>query len=168
MGLLRLKLTVEGASAFDVMKSVGDFERAFNATGNLNYTLDFGDRVVEVKPGKLFSPDLMSDFIGPPSPVSNGGVFIACITQYSTINHAPIPGTPNLAGFFMAYRHPVERCYDQCRSCSSPPMSEEQLKSFIAKAKDDKSIHEVKAAKTEDIVLIAKENGHEFTANRVR
>ena len=49
-------------------------------------------------------------------------------------------------------------------------MSEEQLKSFIAKAKDDKSIQEkLKAAKTpEDIVSIAKENGHEFTANRVR
>ena len=44
-------------------------------------------------------------------------------------------------------------------------MSEEQLKAFIAKAKDDTSIQEkLKAAKTpEDVVDIAKEHGHEFT-----
>ena len=42
-------------------------------------------------------------------------------------------------------------------------MSEEQLKAFIAKAKDDTSIQEkLKAAKTpEDVVEIAKEHGHE-------
>ena len=43
-------------------------------------------------------------------------------------------------------------------------MSEEQLKAFIAKAKDDTSIQEkLKAAKTsEEVVGIAKEHGHEF------
>ncbi len=48
-------------------------------------------------------------------------------------------------------------------------MSEEQLKAFIAKAKDDQSIQDkIKAAKTpEDIVGIAKEHGHEFTADDV-
>ena len=48
-------------------------------------------------------------------------------------------------------------------------MSEEQLKAFIAKAKDDQSIQEkLKAAKTpEDVVGIAKEHGHEFTADKI-
>ena len=48
-------------------------------------------------------------------------------------------------------------------------MSEEQLKAFIAKAKDDKSIQDkLKAAKsTEDVVSIAKEHGHEFTADKI-
>ena len=47
-------------------------------------------------------------------------------------------------------------------------MSEEQLKAFIAKAKDDQSIQEqLKAAKTpEDVVGIAKEHGYEFTADK--
>ena len=46
-------------------------------------------------------------------------------------------------------------------------MPEEQLKAFIAKAKDDQSIQDkLKAAKTpEDVVGIAKEHGHEFTAD---
>ena len=48
-------------------------------------------------------------------------------------------------------------------------MSEEQLKAFIAKAKDDPSIQEkLKAAKSsEDVVSIAKEHGHEFTADKI-
>ena len=48
-------------------------------------------------------------------------------------------------------------------------MSEEQLKAFIAKAKDDQSIQEkLKAAKTaEDVVGIAREHGHEFTADKI-
>ena len=48
-------------------------------------------------------------------------------------------------------------------------MSEEQLKAFIAKAKDDQSIQDkLKAAKTpEDVARIAKEHGHEFTADNV-
>ena len=48
-------------------------------------------------------------------------------------------------------------------------MSEEQLKAFIAKAKDDQSIQErLKAAKTpEEIIGIAKEHGHEFTQEHV-
>ena len=48
-------------------------------------------------------------------------------------------------------------------------MYEEQLKAFIAKAKDDQSIQEkLKAAKTpEDVVDIAKEHGHEFTADKI-
>ena len=48
-------------------------------------------------------------------------------------------------------------------------MSEEQLKAFIAKAMDDTSIQEkLKAAKTpEDVVGVAKEHGHEFTADKL-
>ena len=48
-------------------------------------------------------------------------------------------------------------------------MSEEQLKAFIAKAKDDQSIQDkLKAAKTpEDVVGIAKEHGHEFFADNI-
>ena len=48
-------------------------------------------------------------------------------------------------------------------------MSEEQLKAFIAKAKDDTSIQEkLKPAKTpEDVVGIAKEHGHEFTQDHM-
>ena len=48
-------------------------------------------------------------------------------------------------------------------------MSEEQLKAFIAKVKDDQSIQEkLKAAKTpEDVVDIAKEHGYEFTAEHM-
>ena len=48
-------------------------------------------------------------------------------------------------------------------------MSEEQLKAFIAKAKDDQSIQEMlKAAKTpEDVIGIAKEHGYEFTADKI-
>ena len=47
-------------------------------------------------------------------------------------------------------------------------MSEEQLKAFIAKAKDNQSIQDkLKAAKSpEDVVSIAKEHGHEFTADK--
>ena len=50
-----------------------------------------------------------------------------------------------------------------------PLVSEEQLKAFIAKAKDDQSIQDkLKAAKTpEDVVGIAKEHGHEFTADKI-
>ena len=48
-------------------------------------------------------------------------------------------------------------------------MSEDQLKSFIAKAKDDTSIQEkLKAAKIpNDVVGIAKEHGHEFTEDHM-
>ena len=48
-------------------------------------------------------------------------------------------------------------------------MSEEQLKAFIAKAKDDQSIQaKLKSAKTlEEVVAIAKEHGHEFTADTI-
>ena len=48
-------------------------------------------------------------------------------------------------------------------------MSEEQLKAFIAKAKNDQSIQDkLKAAKTpEEVVGIAKDHGHEFTADKV-
>ena len=49
-------------------------------------------------------------------------------------------------------------------------MSEEQLKAFIAKAKDDTSIQEkLKAAKTpEEVIGIAKEHGHEFTQDHMQ
>ena len=48
-------------------------------------------------------------------------------------------------------------------------MSLEQLKAFLAKAKGDSNLQEkLKAAKTpEDVVGIAKEHGHEFTADNV-
>ena len=48
-------------------------------------------------------------------------------------------------------------------------MSEEQLKAFLAKAKDDQSIQDkLKAAKSpEDVVGIAKEHGHEFTPDKL-
>ena len=48
-------------------------------------------------------------------------------------------------------------------------MTEEQLKAFLAKAKDDQTIQEkLKAAKSpEDVVGIAKEHGHEFTADKI-
>ena len=48
-------------------------------------------------------------------------------------------------------------------------MSEEQLKAFFAKAKDDQTIQEkLKAAKNpEDVVGIAKDYGHEFTADKI-
>ena len=48
-------------------------------------------------------------------------------------------------------------------------MSEEQLKAFLAKAKDDHTIQEkLKAANSPaDIVDIAKEYGYEFTADKM-
>lgn len=48
-------------------------------------------------------------------------------------------------------------------------MSKEQLKAFIAKAKDDRTIQEkLKLAKTpEEVVGIAKEHGHEFAADKI-
>ena len=48
-------------------------------------------------------------------------------------------------------------------------MSEEQLKAFLAKAKDDQTIQEkLKAAKSpEDVVGIAKEHGHDFSADKL-
>ena len=48
-------------------------------------------------------------------------------------------------------------------------MSEEQLKAFLAKAKDDQSIQDkLKAAKTpENVVEIAKEHGYDFTADKI-
>ena len=48
-------------------------------------------------------------------------------------------------------------------------MSEEQLKAFIAKAKDDQSIQEqLKAAKTpDDVIGVAKEHGHDFGTEHI-
>ena len=48
-------------------------------------------------------------------------------------------------------------------------MSEEQLKAFIAKAKDDTSLQEKLkgAADADAVVAIAKEHGHEFTADKL-
>jgi len=62
----------------------------------------------------------------------------------------------------------ADRCYDQAVA-PRHPMSEEQLKAFLAKAKDDQSIQDkLKAAKSpEDVVGIAKEHGHEFTADKI-
>ena len=49
------------------------------------------------------------------------------------------------------------------------PIAEEQLKAFLAKAKDDQSIQDkLKAAKSpEEVVGIAQEHGHEFTADKI-
>ena len=48
-------------------------------------------------------------------------------------------------------------------------MSEEQLKAFLEKVKDFSNLQEkLKAAKSpEDVVGIAKEHGHEFTADKI-
>ena len=48
-------------------------------------------------------------------------------------------------------------------------MTLEQLKAFLAKAKGDSNLQEkLKAAKSpEDVVGIAKEHGHEFTADKM-
>ncbi|MAD68707.1 nif11-like leader peptide domain protein [Synechococcus sp. BIOS-U3-1] len=48
-------------------------------------------------------------------------------------------------------------------------MSLEQLKAFLAKVKKDSNLRgKLKAAKTpEDVVSIAKEHGHEFTADKI-
>jgi predicted ribosomally synthesized peptide with nif11-like leader len=48
-------------------------------------------------------------------------------------------------------------------------MSEEQLKAFLEKVNADTSLQEkLKAAKSpEDVVDIAKEHGHEFTADKI-
>ena len=48
-------------------------------------------------------------------------------------------------------------------------MSQEQLKAFLTKVKADSSLQEkLQAAKsTEDVVGIAKEHGHEFTADKI-
>ena len=47
-------------------------------------------------------------------------------------------------------------------------MSLEQLKAFLAKAKDDQSIQaKLEGAKSpEDVVTIAKDYGHDFTADK--
>ena len=49
-------------------------------------------------------------------------------------------------------------------------MSEEQLKAFLAKVKDDPTLHDkLKSAQTvEHIVEIAKHHGHHFTAEHVK
>ena len=48
-------------------------------------------------------------------------------------------------------------------------MSEEQLKAFLEKVKGDTTLQDkLKAAKTpEEVVAIAKEHGHEFTADKI-
>ena len=48
-------------------------------------------------------------------------------------------------------------------------MSEEQLKAFLEKVKADSRLQEkLKSAKSpEDVVGIAKEHGHEFTADKI-
>ena len=48
-------------------------------------------------------------------------------------------------------------------------MTLDQLKAFLAKVKGDSNLQEKpKAAKsTEDVVDIAKEHGHEFTADKI-
>ena len=62
----------------------------------------------------------------------------------------------------------ADRYYDQTVA-PCPLMSEEQLKSFLEKVKADSRLQEkLKSAKSpEDVVGIAKEHGHEITANRI-
>ena len=49
-------------------------------------------------------------------------------------------------------------------------MTLEQLKAFLEKVKEDSNLQEkLKAAKSnDDVVSIAKEHGHEFTAEKIR
>jgi len=62
----------------------------------------------------------------------------------------------------------ADRCYDQA-VVPCYPMSLEQLKAFLGKVKGDSNLQEkLKAAKSpEDVVDIAKEHGHEFTADKI-
>ena len=62
----------------------------------------------------------------------------------------------------------ADRCHDQSVA-PRPPMSEEQLKAFLQKVKADSSLQKkLKSAKSpEDVAGIAKEHGHEITADRI-
>ena len=61
----------------------------------------------------------------------------------------------------------ADRCYDY--STDLIPISLDQLEAFLPNAKGDSNLQEkLKAAKSpEDVVGIAKEHGHEFTADKV-
>ena len=62
----------------------------------------------------------------------------------------------------------ADHCYDN-EVAQRPPMSEEQLKAFLEKIKADSSLQKkLKSAKSpEDVAGIAKEHGHEITADRI-
>ena len=64
--------------------------------------------------------------------------------------------------------HPADCCYDHFIA-PHLPMSEDQLNAFLEKVKGDTSLQEqLKSAKSpEDVVGIAKEHGHEITADRI-
>ena len=61
-----------------------------------------------------------------------------------------------------------DRCHDQSVA-PCPLITEQQLKSFLEKVKADSRLQEkLKSAKSpEDVVDIAKEHGHEITADRI-
>ena len=63
----------------------------------------------------------------------------------------------------------LTKCWATTALQAYPPMSEEQLKDFIAKAKEDQSIqHKLQAAKTPDeVVDIAKESGHDLNTEKL-
>jgi len=75
---------------------------------------------------------------------------------------------PKRGAFLLLTDTAAGRCYDQ-GVAPRPPMSEEQLKVFLEKVKGDSNLQEkLKAAKSpEDVIEIAKENGHEFTADKI-
>ena len=75
------------------------------------------------------------------------------------------PITPRqVRGFLLTT---ADRCYDY--STDLIPISLDQLEAFLANAKGDSNLQEkLKAAKSpEDVVGIAKEHGHEFTADKL-
>ena len=79
-------------------------------------------------------------------------------------NQLPVPGTIERYNYKLKTFYHSEAIIEP-----SSLMSEEQLKAFIAIAKEDTNIQEkLKAAKTpDDIISIAKECGHEFTADNL-
>ena len=73
-----------------------------------------------------------------------------------------------MAGFWLNRQKLVVLLWRDC--CNSSLLSEEQLKAFIAKAKDDQSIQEkLKAAKAlEDVVVIAKAAGFLISTDELK
>ena len=100
----------------------------------------------------------------------NGRGFYFFNHSKKTNNQPSIRGTiaRTWRAFLLDTDTTTDRCYEQAVA-PRPPMSEEQLKAFLAKAKNDQSIQDkLKAAKSpEEVVAIAKEHGHEFTADKI-
>ena len=84
-----------------------------------------------------------------------------------TGKHMTSPGGVALACVFVDAA--ADRCYDQAVA-PRPPMSEEQLKTFLEKVKGDTSLQEkLKGAGDEDaVVAIAKEAGFIITIDEIK